>query len=201
MQQATYICVVLDASSSMDHIKKETKKSFHTFLDKQRQEPEKTIFDLYQFSDETTRLIHAVDLSIWKDDPLKHYQCDGCTAMNDAICIAIDTLGKDLATMPEPERPDHVLVVIITDGEENSSRTYTTADVKTRIQHQKDKYSWDFIFLGANLDAVQEGAELGITADQCVQFEASEAGMVAFAPLMSEPIRNARERARKRRQQ
>jgi len=166
----THILIVLDASGSMSSIQDDIKGSFNEFLKKQREEPGKTVFDLYQFNDEVERIVKSADLSQFHDDLMAKYDCSGRTALNDAVCTAIDTVGHEFAGMPEAERPEHVLCVIITDGMENASREFTTKDVKDRIKHQQDVYNWDFQFLAADQDAFAAGENLGITHDRCMAF-------------------------------
>ena len=162
-QDYTHIIIVLDASGSMSSIQDDIKGSFNAFLDKQRQEPGKTVFDLFQFNDEVVRLVKSADLAQFRDDLMAKYKCSGCTAMNDAICIAMDTVGQDFANMAEEERPANVMCVIITDGMENASKRFTAKDVRERIEHQKTKYNWEFVYLAADQDAFVAGEALGIT--------------------------------------
>ena len=173
----THICIVLDASGSMSSIESDIKGSFNTFLDKQREEPGKTVFDLFQFSDEVERLVKSADLALFKDDLMAKYTCSGCTALNDAVCTAIDTMGKEFAEMPESERPENVLCVIITDGQENASKEFSTDDVKKRIQHQQDVYKWEFLFLAANQDAFETGETIGLSNAYCADFDATPEGI------------------------
>ena len=173
----THIGIVLDASGSMACIENDIKGSFNSFLNKQRETEGKTVFDLFQFSDNVEHLVKSADLSLFKDDLMAKYTCSGCTALNDAVCIAIDTMGKEFAAMPEDERPENVLCVIITDGEENASEKYRTEDVKKRIEHQQSVYSWEFLFLAANQDAFQSGSSIGIAADSCLDFLQTPAGV------------------------
>ena len=177
MKDYTHICIVLDASGSMASIEDDTKGSFNAFLKKQNEAGGKTVFDLYQFSDQVKRIVEHVDLANFKDDLMAKYNCSGCTALNDAVCTAVDTIGREFADMPESERPEHVLCVIITDGEENASREFTTKDVKARIQHQQDVYSWDFRFLAANQDAFEAGESIGLDQDDCMDFIADKLGV------------------------
>ena len=162
-QDYTHIIIVLDASGSMRTIQSDIKGSFNAFLDKQRQEPGKTVFDLFQFNDEVVRLVKTADLAQFRDDLMAQYKCSGCTAMNDAICIAMDTVGQDFANMAEEERPANVMCVIITDGMENASKRFSAKDVRERIEHQKTKYNWEFVYLAADQDAFVAGEALGIT--------------------------------------
>ena len=181
----THICIVLDASGSMECIENDIKGSFNTFLDKQREEQGKTVFDLFQFSDEVERLVKSADLALFKDDLMAKYTCSGMTALNDAVCIAIDTMGKEFAAMPEEERPENVLCVIITDGQENASKEFSTADVRKRIEHQQDVYKWEFLFLAANQDAFESGSALGIRENFCKGFCQDSRGVADMSILMS----------------
>ena len=108
---------------------------------------------------------------------MRRYRCSGCTALNDAVCQAIDEIGAEFAALPESERPGQVLFAILTDGEENASRRFTQADVKERVERQTNVYSWNFVFLAANIDAFATGASLGLSQDDCVAFECSEEGL------------------------
>ena len=177
MKDYTHICIVLDASGSMESIEDDTKGSFNSFLKTQKAAEGRTVFDLYQFSDEVKRIVERVDLATFDEDLMAKYTCSGCTAMNDAICTAIDTLGKEFASMKEEERPQNVIFVIITDGFENASRTFTGADVKKRIKEQTEKYHWNFQYLAANQDAFVSGDALGVDRDNCVSWLSSKAGI------------------------
>ena len=169
----SHVCIVLDASGSMNQIRDDVRGSFNAFLEKQRSAPGKTVFDLFRFSDETERIVKSVDLSAFHEDLMAQYYCHGCTAMNDAICTAIDTIGREFADMPEEERPENVLCVIVTDGHENASREFTAEDVKTRITRQQEVYNWEFVFLAANQDAFATGERMGLVDSQCIRFSLS----------------------------
>ena len=195
----THICIVLDASGSMACIENDIKGSFNSFLDKQREAEGKTVFDLFQFSSEVEHLIKSADLSLFKDDLMAKYTCSGCTALNDAVCIAIDTIGKKFAAMPEDERPENVLCVIITDGEENASEKYRTEDVKKRIEHQQSVYSWEFLFLAANQDAFLSGSSMGIAKESCEGFVQTPAGVDCMSISMCDraaAVRSRRNRSK-----
>ena len=194
----THICIVLDASGSMSCIEDDIKGSFNTFLNKQRAEEGKTVFDLFQFSDGVERLVKSADLALFKDDLMARYTCTGCTALNDAVCIAVDTMGKEFAAMPEEERPENVLCVIITDGEENASREFTAADVKKRIVHQQDVYKWEFLFLAANQDAFESGEALGVKESNRINFVQSKTGVADMSITMCCSAAEIRTRNRKK---
>ena len=124
---------------------------------------------------------------------MARYDCSGCTAMNDAICIAMDTVGQDFANMTEEERPANVLCVIITDGMENASKKFTAKDVKERIEHQKTKYNWEFVYLAADQDAFAAGEALGITLEDRTLVKRSAAGVAKMCCMMevrADKIRN-----------
>ena len=190
----THICIVLDASGSMECIENDIKGSFNTFLDKQRQAEGKTVFDLFQFSNEVDHLVKSADLSLFQNDLMAQYSCSGCTALNDAVCIAIDTIGKNFAGMSEEERPENVLCVIITDGQENASREFTAQDVKKRIAHQKDVYKWEFLFLAANQDAFATGSTMGLTRDSCADFTTDKAGIQNISFMTERAVSQIRNR-------
>ena len=197
-QDYTHILIVLDASGSMSSIQDDIKGSFNEFLKKQREADGKTVFDLYQFSDTAKRIVRSADLSKFHDDLMAKYNCTGCTALNDAVCTAIDTIGHEFADMPEAERPGHVLCVIITDGEENASREFSTEDVKNRIKHQQDVYSWDFQFLAADQDAFAAGEELGIDGDCCMEFSHDLAGVNMLCERMCSCMDTIRRKPKKK---
>ena len=185
MKDYTHICIVLDASGSMAAIESDTKGSFNSFLKEQKEAEGRTVFDLYQFSDKVSRIVEHVDLATFNDDLMKKYRCSGCTALNDAVCTAIDTLGQEFALMKEEDRPEHVMLVIITDGMENASRKFSSADVKKRIQEQTDVYKWDFQYLAANQDAFATGEALGVSHDNCVAWHASKDGIACACGKMA----------------
>ena len=176
-QDYIHVCVVLDASGSMGVVENYVKGTFDSFIAEQREQPGKTVLDVYQFSDETSRIVRGADLSTFENNLMRNYRCSGCTALNDAVCQAIDEIGAEFAALPESERPAKVLFAILTDGEENASRRFTKADVKERVERQTNVYSWNFVFLAANIDAFATGASLGLKADDCVAFECSEEGL------------------------
>ena len=193
----THLIIILDASGSMSRIQDDVKGSFNEFLKKQREELGKTVFDLFQFNDEVKRLVESANLAQFHDDLMSRYKCTGCTALNDAICIAMDTIGQEFANMPEEERPEHVLCVIITDGEENASREYTTEDVKARIEHQKTKYNWQFEFLAANQDAFETGESFGLDEDDCMDFECDSEGVELLCEYVEDRMSSIRKKQKK----
>jgi len=167
-----HVALVLDASGSMDHLRDDTIGSLKSFFAGFRSEEEKTVLDVWQFNTEVDHLVKDADLRCGAPETLENYTTEGGTALYDAVCIAIDELGRKFAAMQEQERPDCVVFAILTDGEENSSREFTRKDVKERIARQSGQYSWQFKFLAANQDAVLAGAEIGISRRHCASFRA-----------------------------
>lgn len=172
-----HIALVLDASGSMDAIRKFTIDSLKTFFDSFRSKDDKTVLDVWQFNETVYHLVNGVDINAGAGDTLESYKPEGGTALYDAVCEGIDELGRKFAAMREEDRPDGVIFAILTDGFENSSTDFSAGDVKARITHQSEKYGWQFRFLAANQDAITAGADLGIRASHCANFSASEAGM------------------------
>lgn len=158
----TAIAVVLDRSGSMEYGREDTIGGFNVFLEEQQKLPGYATLTLAQF-DDVYEVVHL-------DKPIKEvpkltsetFVPRGRTALCDAIGKTIATLGEKLAAMPEVDRPGKVVVVIITDGKENASKEYTRDVIKKMTEHQKTKYQWEFVYLGANQDAIAVGATFGI---------------------------------------
>ena len=172
-----HVALVLDASGSMGSLRTTTVESLKKFFAGLKSDEDKTLLDVWQFDDEVKHLADSVDLNAGAPRTIEDYTIGGCTALYDAICTGIDELGRKFAAMPETERPDGVIFAILTDGFENASRMFTRADVKTRIEHQSTKYSWEFRFLAANQDAITTGRDFGLAAESCATFDATEAGV------------------------
>jgi hypothetical protein len=160
----TEIAVVLDRSGSMEDARTDTIGGFNAFLAEQVDDAGDVNVTLAQFDNE-----YEV---VYLREPVRQaprltadtYVPRGSTALLDAIGRTVDELGARLAAMPEAKRPGKVIFVIITDGLENASRGYTREQVFQRIRHQSDVYGWEFVYLGANQDAIAAGAQVGIDA-------------------------------------
>ena len=158
----TDITVVLDRSGSMSDIITDTIGGFNTFLKEQQSQPGEALFTLTQFDNEYEIVHDGIDIKKVPKLNNKTYIPRGSTALLDALGRTIISVGNRLSNMNEEDRPEKVIFVILTDGEENDSREFTYEKVNEMINHQRDVYNWDFIFLGANQDAIQTGANLGI---------------------------------------
>src|ERR1041384_6552101 len=172
----TYIAVVLDKSGSMAGVTDDTIGGFNAFLKKQQGLPGRAQLMLVQFAD-TPEYVISRDV---KDiHPLNHstYIPDGgSTALYDAIGSTIDNVGAILAKMPEAERPGRVLILIQTDGLENSSRYYKAERVAKMIKHQREKYNWNFAFIGASEAAITDAVRLNIPVNFTAQYAPTPEG-------------------------
>lgn len=172
----TDITLVLDRSGSMGSVKAATIEAFNGFLQSQRGGAGSARLTLVQFDDQyellyTARLLQAAPLLTDQS-----YQPRGSTALLDAMGRTIVATGDRLKVLPEQERPGTVMFVTLTDGFENASREYTLPRINEMIAHQRDRYSWQFVFLGANQDAIATAAKMGIGAAQALTFSHSPVG-------------------------
>jgi Mg-chelatase subunit ChlD len=163
VKDATHIAVLLDRSGSMGDIKAETINGFNCFLEKQKAAGDNATLTLVQFDTESTDVVHESKPILEVPDLNQQtFQPRGGTPLLDALGQTIDSTGRALAAIPAANRPDKVVFVVITDGQENSSRHHTKASVKEKIDHQAGKYNWQFVYLGANQDAFDEAGSVGI---------------------------------------
>ena len=194
-----HVCVVLDASGSMGSIEDDIKGSFNTFMAEQKKLQGKTVLDVFQFSDTVKRIVEHADLADFKEDLMASYFCCGMTALYDAVCTAVDTLGREFAAMPEEEHPESVIFAIITDGFENASREYKLADVKKRIDRQTKEYSWEFVYLAANQSAFkaeETSRAMGVHCSRSVMRQEDLANMTST--VLCSTLDRVRNRQRKR---
>jgi uncharacterized protein YegL len=172
----TSINVIIDASGSMSGLRNDTIGSFNTFRKEQSEFPGEATFTLCTFSDYSTLVHDFVKIANVGDLDYTTYRTAGNTALLDAIGSTIDSVGRRLAALPEEERPSKVLFLIITDGCENASRTYTQDQIKSMVEHQRQTYSWEFVFMGANIDAITAGTSLGVLASNSVPYAPTKGG-------------------------
>ena len=171
MKDATHIAVLLDRSGSMGDIKDDAIGGFNCFLKEQKAAGANATLTLVQFDTESTDVVHE-SMPILEVPDLNHqtFQPRGGTPLLDALGQTIDSTGRALAAIPEANRPNKVVFVVITDGQENSSHQHTKASVKERIDHQSSHYNWQFVFLGANQDAFDEAGAVGIAMGNAANF-------------------------------
>jgi len=173
----TNITILLDRSGSMSDIRDDTTGGFNSFLTDQKELPEGATLTLVQFDNEYEVNYTDIPLQMVKDLDTKTYQPRGSTALLDALGRSIINLGNRLENIQEEERPEKVTFVVITDGYENASREFTKSKIAEMIKHQKEKYSWNFIFLGANMDAVREGTSYNMDGGKTLTFQATGDGI------------------------
>lgn len=170
------ICII-DRSGSMNVIVDDAIGGFNTFLNEQKLVEGEASLTFVQFDTEYEVIHENRPLNDVPELTTETYKPRGGTALLDAVGKTIDDVGKRLSNTEEKNRPDKVIVAILTDGAENSSNKYTLEGVKSRIKHQKEKYQWEFIFLAANQDAFAAGANLGIAAVDTFAFAATGTGI------------------------
>ena len=173
----TEIAFVLDRSGSMNPIADDAIGGFNTFLKDQQALPGQARLTLVLFDHEYLVVHNSVDIQAVGPLDSNTYVPRGMTALLDAVGRTIDDTGARLAATPEEQRPAKVIVAILTDGQENASRDYTFAKVSGMIKHQQEKYSWEFIFLAANQDAIAAAGALSIHAKDAIAFQPTGQGI------------------------
>jgi uncharacterized protein YegL len=191
-----HIVAIIDRSGSMSPLATEVINSFNHFIKDQRKVDGEATISLIQFDDQYEVNYSFMGLQI---APLldKHsYSPRGMTAMFDAIGKTINNTGKHLANMKEDDRPDKVVVLIQTDGEENASKEFTSNTIHTMIKDQTDKYSWEFVFLGANINAKSTANNIGIPKKNAMTYTANSIGTCSAINSVSNNLTQLRNNKR-----
>ena len=156
-----HVCFIVDSSGSMALSIDDVKGGFKKIIEEQKANTEgECAVSYFDFNSKVTEVYRGKNVKDINSE--LEYTPFGMTALMDGVGIAIDTIGKWLNSMPEDEKPEQNLIVIITDGKENFSKEYSASRVREMIKHQQDKYSWNFVFLGADLTNVEDAIDLGI---------------------------------------
>lgn len=193
----TEIVCILDRSGSMESLRADAIEGVNAFIAQQQKLPGEARLTVVLFDHEYILFLDGIPLN---EAPLfdsATYVPRGTTALLDAVGRTIDDVGKRLSQTPEERRPGKVIVAILTDGLENASTDYTYERVAQMIQHQREKYNWEFIFLAANQDAIASAARISIEAQATVSFTASPAGVREAYTELGERVAEARRRPRK----
>ena len=172
----TELVLILDRSGSMQGLEGDTIGGFNAMIEKQKKEPGEAFVSTVLFDDRPEVLHDRVKVREVRPITDKEYNVRGCTALLDAIGGAIHHIGNIHKYAWPEDVPEHTLFVITTDGMENASRRYSARQVKEMIQRQKEKYNWEFLFLGANIDAVETAGHLGIDPDRAVNYHCDSEG-------------------------
>lgn len=175
-ENLTEIVFILDRSGSMSGLESDTIGGFNSMIAKQQKEEGEAIVSTVLFDDETDVIHDRVAIGDVKKLTEEDYYVRGCTALLDAVGGAIHHIGNVHKYAREEDRPAKTLFVITTDGLENASRHYSFKDVKRQIKRQQEKYNWEFIFLGANIDAIEVAGNMGISKDRAANYNCDELG-------------------------
>ena len=191
-QNLTELVFILDRSGSMQGLEKDTIGGFNAMIEKQKKEPGEAFVSTVLFDDRVEVLHDRVPLREVRSITQQEYYVRGCTALLDAIGGAIHHIGNIHKYARPEDVPARTLFVITTDGMENASRRYTAPQVKTDIQRQKERYGWEFLFLGANIDAVETAGHLGIAPDRAVNYHSDSVGTRLNYAAMSQAVSSLR---------
>ena len=165
---------------------------FNAMIEKQKKEPGEALVSTVLFDNESEVIHDRVDIQRIKSMTRNEYYVRGCTALLDAVGGAIHHIGNVHKYAREEDRPEKTLFVITTDGMENASRKYSYEKLKAMIQRQKEKYGWEFLFLGANIDAAREASRFGISADRAANYHADSKGTNVIYETVNEAITQVR---------
>ena len=188
----TELVFILDRSGSMAGLELDTIGGFNAMIEKQKAQPGEAVVSTVLFDHESAVVHDRVDLK--KVHPMtgEEYYVRGCTALLDAVGGAIRHIGNVHRYLPEEYRPEKTLFVITTDGMENASHKYSYPRLKEMIRRQKETYGWEFLFLGANIDAAAEAARFGIDADRAANYRADTYGTGVIYDTVNDAINHVR---------
>lgn len=189
----TELVFILDKSGSMHGLEQDTIGGFNSMLQKQKELDGECRITTVLFDNRYELLHDRIDIRAVSPMTEKEYQVGGTTALLDAIGRTVQKLVSVQKNTAKEYRADRVLFVIITDGQENASQEYSSDKVKGLIQLEKEKYGWEFVFLGANIDAVETAGRLGISRDRAVDYVPDGAGTALNFQMMSKTVAAFRE--------
>ena len=191
-QNLTEIVFILDRSGSMAGLEADTIGGFNAMIQKQKAAEGEAYVSTILFDNHTEVIHDRVDIQMIQPMTRKDYYVRGCTALLDAVGKSIHHIANVHKYAREEDRPERTLFVITTDGMENASRDYSYEKLKAKIQRQKEKYGWEFLFLGANIDAAREAGRFGIDADHAANYHADTLGTAVIYDAVSEAVCNVR---------
>jgi hypothetical protein len=171
-----HVSMLLDRSGSMESIKEETIRGVNSFVDEHKKLSQDVSLTMAQFDDAFEYLERQRPIRDVPALDAHRYLPRNTTALRDAFARLIDETGADLAAIPEPERPERVLFVVMTDGLENASQHVTQEQLRAKVEHQRTAYQWQFLYLGANQDATLTAQQYGIPQAAAINFSATPSG-------------------------
>ena len=188
----TEIVFILDRSGSMAGLEDDTIGGFNAMIQKQKSEDGEAYVSTVLFDNHTEVIHDRVDIQQIRPMTREDYYVRGCTALLDAVGKSIRHIGNVHKYAREEDRPEKTIFVITTDGMENASREYTYDRVRRMLEHEQEKYGWEFLFLGANIDAAKEAARFGITEDRAANYHADRQGTAVIYEAMNDAVCNVR---------
>ena len=188
----TELVFILDRSGSMAGLEKDTIGGFNAMIEKQKREQGEALVSTVLFDNDSEVIHDRVALEAVPKLTEKEYYVRGCTALLDAVGGAIHHIGNVHKYAREEDRPEKTMFVITTDGMENASRRYSYEKVREMITRQKETFGWEFLFLGANIDAAKEAARFGIDADRAANYHADAMGTGVIYEAVCETVRDFR---------
>lgn len=191
----TELVFILDRSGSMSGLESDTIGGFNSLIEKQKKEDGRCFVTTVLFDHEIITLHDRVNLQSIKPMTDKEYEVRGCTALIDAIGSTINHIAKIHKYARREDVPENTMFVIITDGMENASKEYSSDKVKKMIEKEKEKYGWEFLFIGANIDAVETASHFGINEDRAVNYHADAQGTSVVYEAVCESVCNMRKHA------
>ena len=184
----TELVFILDRSGSMQGLEKDTIGGFNSLIEKQKKVEGDALISTVLFASESKVIHDRIDVKDVKPMTENNYITGGCTALLDASGNAIHHISNIHKYARKEDVPEHTLFVITTDGMENASKTYTYPKVKKLIENQKEKYGWEFMFLGANIDAVNVASYMGIDGSRAVNFNCDSEGTELNYEVLNDTI-------------
>ena len=184
----TEIVFILDRSGSMGGLERDTIGGYNSMLERQKKEEGEAVLSTVLFDDRIEVLHDRKNLYDVKPITNSDYYVRGCTALLDAVGGTIHHIGNVHKNMPADQRPEKTLFIITTDGMENASKEYTYSKVKKLVEEKKKKYHWEFVFLGANIDAVEVAGRFGVAKNRAVRYECDSAGTELNFKVMSKMV-------------
>lgn len=184
----TELVFILDRSGSMGGLEQDTIGGFNAMLTRQKEQEGEANVTTILFDHEVQLPHDRFPLKAVAPLTEKDYYVRGCTALLDAIGYGVEKMANIQRHLPESERAEKVIFVITTDGLENASKRFTYEKIRRMIEREKEQYGWEFLFLGANMDAVQEAARFGISSDRAVRFENDAQGVAVNYHVVSETV-------------